>query len=286
MSQTVPDNWGAEMTPTHRDVAYVSGASTGCAGWGSDVGCGGSQTLDIYPAVRGGNKGTVVFVHGGAFVFGDKFPVEHVGPLLRQTHRGYSVVSINYRLTRGAIAQFPAASQDVAAALTWVKANGARFGLNTSKLVVAGHSAGGTLAAVAGLTSNNGGAVWAGTPRVTGWVAISPILDCTSGAKSRELCALWSPSATWNPDPLGAINYWDRNDPPGYLIHGDLDGVVEVENSRRLEAKASNFGVTDLVKLDIVDHYADGRPFHSVTRNHAPMSGANSAELDVWLDAL
>jgi len=62
------------------------------------------------------------------------------------------VVSIDYRLSGEAI--FPAALEDVKAAIRWVKAEGSRFHLDPSRVAVGGASAGGNLSAMAGATSS------------------------------------------------------------------------------------------------------------------------------------
>jgi len=62
--------------------------------------------------------------------------------------RGYVVTSINYRL--GGEAPFPAAIQDVKAAIRWLRAHSGEYGIDKDKFLVWGASAGGHLAALAG----------------------------------------------------------------------------------------------------------------------------------------
>lgn len=90
---------------------------------------------------------TVVFFHGGGFVFGS------IGThdwLCRHLTResGCAVLSVDYRLAPEH--PFPAAVEDAYAAVEWVAANPAAVD-GTGNIAVAGDSAGGTLAAVVSL---------------------------------------------------------------------------------------------------------------------------------------
>src|SRR6202046_3496551 len=87
----------------------------------------------------------VVFFHGGGFVVGDLDT--HDGPA-RQHAVGASavVVSVEYRLAPEH--PYPAAVDDAWAAVQWVAEHGSEIGADTSRLAVAGDSAGGNISAV------------------------------------------------------------------------------------------------------------------------------------------
>ena len=84
--------------PSLTDIAY--GPATGCANAAVDAPCGGSQLLDIYPATAGPSRGTIVWIHGGGLFLGDKSVPDSAGPVFEQLERGWSVVSVNYRLLK------------------------------------------------------------------------------------------------------------------------------------------------------------------------------------------
>jgi acetyl esterase/lipase len=97
--------------------------------------------LDIY-VPRTKPLGTVVYVHGGGFVGGDKngdgvFYV-NVGRWLARN--GWTAVLPNYRLAPSAV--WPAGTQDIQAVMQWVNAPGADFAPSGSPTVVLGQSAG------------------------------------------------------------------------------------------------------------------------------------------------
>ncbi len=93
----------------------------------------------------GGSDATVVYFHGGGWIIGDLD--SHQGNASRiAAHSGAYVVQVDYRLAPEN--PFPAGADDALAAVEWVAANIESFGGDPAKLVVAGDSAGGNLAAV------------------------------------------------------------------------------------------------------------------------------------------
>ena len=106
--------------------------------------------LDVYrPA--GDKLPVVVFVHGGGWKSG--FRAEFVPMALRLTQHGYAAVTVSYRLSGEA--RYPAAVQDVQQAVRWVRVHAAEFGLDPNRIALAGGSAGGQLAALAGVTAGD-----------------------------------------------------------------------------------------------------------------------------------
>jgi acetyl esterase/lipase len=93
----------------------------------------------------------LVYIHGGAWVIGDKR--EQGLPMLHEmAERGWVCVAINYRLSPKAT--WPDHIVDCKRALAWVRTHIAEFGGDPSFLAVSGGSAGGHLAALAALTPN------------------------------------------------------------------------------------------------------------------------------------
>jgi arylformamidase len=104
------------------------------------------QNLDLFP-VRSGVHGDVpllVFIHGGYWRSLDKADFSFVAPPL--THAGATVAVINYRL----VPKVPLEElvRDVLMAVTWCYLHAGHYGANPHRLYVAGHSAGGHLAAM------------------------------------------------------------------------------------------------------------------------------------------
>lgn len=111
----------------------------------------------------------VVFFHGGGFVFCDLDTHDGFCRAMSR-HTGALVVSVDYRLAPEHRA--PAAAHDADAAVRWAARNAARFGGDPARLVVAGDSAGGNLAAVACLLSRDHDG-----PPIAGQVLAYPVID-------------------------------------------------------------------------------------------------------------
>jgi acetyl esterase/lipase len=107
----------------------------------------GRQTLDVFaPRGSAGQRFPVVlFVHGGTWIFGDKdFHGLYRGVGRFLAKQGYVAVLINYRLSPAV--KHPEHARDVARAFAWTCRNIARYGGDPSRIILAGHSAGGHLA--------------------------------------------------------------------------------------------------------------------------------------------
>lgn len=111
-------------------------------------GNGPNETLDIFPAQKA-NAPVVVFIHGGYWRSLDKADHSFVAAPLHEM--GACVVVVNYALCPGTPNE-PVTIPDIAVqmthALAWVWRNIAKHGGNPKDVVVAGHSAGGHLAAM------------------------------------------------------------------------------------------------------------------------------------------
>ena len=111
-------------------------------------GDGPNETLDIFPAKQA-NAPVVVFIHGGYWRSLDKADHSFVAPPLHAM--GACVVVVNYALCPGspeAPVTIPDIAQQMVKALAWTWHNIAKHGGNPQNVVVAGHSAGGHLAAM------------------------------------------------------------------------------------------------------------------------------------------
>jgi len=96
---------------------------------------------------------TIVWVHGGAFVYGDKSNVEEYLKILAA--KGYTTVGVDYSIAPGA--KYPTPVKQVNQALAFLLRNADRFHVDTSNIFLAGDSAGSQIAAqVAALTADAG----------------------------------------------------------------------------------------------------------------------------------
>jgi acetyl esterase/lipase len=99
------------------------------------------QTLDVFAPKGVKNRPVLIFVHGGAWFFGDKnfFGIHRaIGPFLARN--GVVTVVINYRLSPHV--KHPEHVKDVARAFAWVRRHIADYGGDPDRIFLCGHSAG------------------------------------------------------------------------------------------------------------------------------------------------
>jgi acetyl esterase len=133
----------------------------------------GSIAARIYTPIKlrqaGGLAPCLVFFHGGGWVIGDLDSHDVVCRKLADEGQ-LIVISVDYRLAPEH--KFPAAVDDAIAATKWVAANAKQFGVDASRLMVGGDSAGGNLAAVVAISARDGNG-----PAIAGQVLIYPATD-------------------------------------------------------------------------------------------------------------
>ncbi len=137
--------------------------------------------LDIYRP-RGASKRPVLFfLHGGAWVRGDRRQYPFFGNHFARA--GFVVVAPSYRLAPKH--PHPAQIEDAAAAFAWTMRNIAAHGGDPSRIVVAGHSAGGHLAALLAADARWLRAHGLDSGAIRGVISMSGVPDVTGAAGSR-----------------------------------------------------------------------------------------------------
>jgi acetyl esterase len=111
----------------------------------------------------------LVFFHGGGWVIGDLETHDVVCRKLAEAGE-LIVISVDYRLAPEH--KFPAAVDDAINSTKWIAANAKQLGIDASRLMVGGDSAGGNLAAVVSLAARDGNG-----PKIAGQVLIYPATD-------------------------------------------------------------------------------------------------------------
>jgi arylformamidase len=135
----------AEVAATSRGVQ----AAPQAAGASQEIAFGNErlQRLDFYAARRGSGAAPLfVFVHGGGWRQGDKSNATGVEKVTHFLDRGFAFASLNYRLVPAARVEDQA--QDVANAIGYLVKHAHELGIDASRIVLAGHSAGAHLSAL------------------------------------------------------------------------------------------------------------------------------------------
>ncbi len=208
-------------------------------------GRGVAPLADLY-VPSSANGASVVLVHGGGFVIGSRRmkPMRFLAS--RLVSAGIGVCSIDYRLVfRGG--RLDEGVDDVLSALSFFRDRAPRLGLDPSRISLVGLSAGATLSMLA--ASRN-----------------DAIHRLVSVFGLYELDHLSGPLATVLPRLVFGTNArasWNARSPrqapqpkmPTLLLHGTADGLVPVEQARRLAAHRDGLGLpTKLVELADAPH--------------------------------
>ncbi|HHE32947.1 MAG TPA: alpha/beta hydrolase [Chlorobaculum parvum] len=244
--------------------------------------------LDLYQPKGKGQHPLVIFVHGGSWTSGSKRTTGHFtnfsNVLARLAERGFVVASVDYRLSGEA--PFPAALQDIKAAVRFLRANAGKYGIDPDHVGIWGASAGAHLAAMTAFTAEDFDFDPPG-------IAHAEESDCVQAFVGwygpYELRTLFRQASTPGNrvDPSGPMRFFgctpkgcppgvfakaspishvDAEDPPTLLIHGTNDTTVPAEQSRQLAERLKAAGIiSKLVLIDNVSHDWTGQGHEATT---------------------
>ncbi len=206
--------------------------------------------LDFYPVRRADGQAApcLLILHGGGWDGGERTQLAGFNHRLAQL--GYAVAAMSYRLAPQH--PWPAQREDTLAAVAWLKAQAADLGIDPTRLVLAGRSAGGQIATAVG---------YRGDPAIRGVVALYAPHDMRfAWSISREDDALNSLKLMRQflggpPEDREEIYTTASGQslvqagrtPPTLLIHGTIDTLVWVRHSQRLAARLEGAKVPHLL---------------------------------------
>ncbi|MFY9852250.1 MAG: alpha/beta hydrolase [Terracidiphilus sp.] len=228
---------------------------------------GVSVKLDVWQAQTKDPVPTVIYYHGGGWFFGDRTgSLPYLMPWLA---RGWNVINVDYRMSGTALA--PAAVEDARCALRWVYRNAQHFHLDTNRIIVTGHSAGGHLALMAGMLREPDGldnncpadAAMGDRPlkvaAVVDWYGPTDISDLIAGPNRKTYAVAWLGSLLDRDAEARRVSplaYARAGLPPILIIHGDSDPVVPYSQSQRLHGELDRAHVPN--ELYTVAHGSHG----------------------------
>ncbi|MFG2946386.1 alpha/beta hydrolase fold domain-containing protein [Streptomyces adustus] len=199
----------------------------------------------------------IVHVHGGGWRRGSRrHPLPRLGEEFypEMVRAGFAVAAIDYRLSGEAT--YPAAVEDVRAAVAAVTGLLAEHGVGAGPVFLWGDSAGGHLALLAALTG----------AEVAGVVAWFPVTDLaampgSSDPETREALFLGAPTGEV-PElarEASPITHVRADAPPMLVVHGDSDTMVPYDQSTTfVSALIASGGTAELVLVPGAGHFWDG----------------------------
>ena len=202
-------------------------------------------TLDLYCAKDiSGRPPVVIVVHGGSWRNGDNSQLEGMNRYLAAT--GYAVAAINYRLAPAF--RFPAALEDIRRSISFLEEHGDDFGIDSSRVVLLGRSAGGHLALLAAYTLDHEAirgvvGLYPPTDMKWSWQRPSPKRIMDSNAAIADLIGGSLEEAAGAFDQASPIRFVQPDSPPTLLIHGGKDMLVSPLQSRRLARELARAAV-------------------------------------------
>jgi len=193
------------------------------------------EIIDVFTPSIAGNAPVVAFFHGGWWKLNNR--VQRACLAAEYLKRGYGFASIGYPLAPEH--SISTISQSARNAVSWLYRNATSFGLNPSKIVVAGNSAGGHLAALAASEEELAAA---GVPSnaIVGIVALSGIYDLGRPARSNQQASRSSRTLMPQRSERLAVRSSPRRRPGTLTTASSASWAGLAPNPSNLQSRVSN----------------------------------------------
>ncbi len=245
-----------------------------------------AQLLDVWrrPDLSG-SAPVLLFVPGGAWVQGTRVLQGHT-LLSHLVKQGWVCLTMDYRVSP--VNRWPRHIADVNAAIGWARANVDRYGGDRDFVAIAGCSAGGHLAALAGLTP--GDPAFRGELTENADTAVDAVVGIYgrydwqdhSTATRRNFQnflerVVVQRSQSRHPEVFAAASPMARiheDAPPFFLIHGEQDAIIPVDEARAFHAALAKVSRNPVEYSEVP---RAGHAFDLVDSSHARRSAVQVA---------
>lgn len=221
------------------------------------------QVVDLFiPEGASGDLGLVLFIHGGAWIAGDKESYEG-GMEYGATELGIATASMNYRYISEEVDLLDILD-DIDAALAEIKAKGNEVGVNINKVLLTGDSAGGHLSLLYAYARKNSAPV---APvavvsnsgptdlyddnfyhnNALGDTAV--ICDLLSKACGQKFTYETKESAKDALYSVSPVFYVSADCVPTVINHGNADTIVPFSNALALDELLTQYGVEHVLNV-------------------------------------
>ena len=221
------------------------------------------QVVDLcVPDDASGDLGLVLFIHGGAWIAGDKESYDS-GMNYGASELGIATASVNYRYISNDV-DILDILDDIDAALAKIRQKGAEVGVNINRVLLTGDSAGGHLSLLYAYARKN-------TASITPVAVISnsgptdlyddnfyhnnalgdvaTICDLMSKACGQRFTYETKESAKSALNSVSPIAYVSADCVPTVINHGNADTIVPFSNAQTLDALLTQYGVEHVLNV-------------------------------------
>ncbi len=221
------------------------------------------QVVDLcIPNDASGDLGLVLFIHGGAWIGGDKESYAS-GMNYGASNLGIATASVNYRYISDSVDLLDVLD-DIDAALAKIKSKGAEAGVNINRVLLTGDSAGGHLSLLYAYARKN-------TAPIEPVAVISNsgptdlyddnfyhnnalgdeavISDLMSKACGQRFAYSERESAKNALYSVSPIAYVSADCVPTVINHGNADTIVPFSNAQTLDALLTQYGVEHVLNV-------------------------------------
>jgi acetyl esterase/lipase len=171
---------------------------------------------------NGTDKGAIVLFHGGGWNDGDASWMDPTAGMFAGL--GLVAISVDYRLTGGAITPFDAV-QDARNAIRWVRTQSKRLGVNPGKIAALGTSAGAHLAAATAIFDEPWGSDVSASPNFL--ILRSPAISVADSSWFKKISGGAAQAAALSPSLHIRANL-----PPMLLLQGAEDNMTPAAESQ------------------------------------------------------
>jgi acetyl esterase/lipase len=204
--------------------------------------------LDVYAPANARDLPCIVWFHGGGITGGDKSGEKTVAVCRAMAAEGWVVAAVNYRLSPKA--KFPAYVEDAAASVAWMIKNSTRHGGDPRRVFVAGHSAGGYLAAMVAMDERYLAAHGVTPDQLAGVIPIAG--QMMTHYTIREERGL--PKTRIIADEAATINHAREKTPPLLLLYAEKDMALRGDENRYFAAALAVAGNHNITIREIAGH--------------------------------
>lgn len=232
------------------------------------------QTLNLYlPKEKNGDVGLILFIHGGAWIGGDKSCYDDELDYWCTTH-GYATASINYHYITS---QFNCNDimQDIGSSLEKIKTLATEKNINIEKVMLTGSSAGGHLSLLYAYKHSDDSSIK--PVAVANYSGPTDLTDSNYYSNKEStlsyldlfsrLCGVTITNENFDTNEIhdimldmSPINHINGNTVPTLIFHGDKDDIVPYSNATTLNARLDFHGVkNDFVTYKNSGHGLDNK---------------------------